>query len=249
MEKPLPWADSTPGLTLWSAILFCCFSALLAALYLLPSVASLLCLVPVLSYLMLGQRMGMVYSVGWPVLGMAILMLRPGSTAEELSSLGATLLGVGVLSHLFEAKREALIQALRRTAALDPVTGLHNHLYLESIFSQLTRPQRGKPATVSLMLIDVDQHDDAALVHVARRIEEVCRGSDWAFRFGDARFCVLVPWVTQVQGQQIADRLKAGIEAGESHRVHPRIGLVRWPDDAGTLAGLHQAAARHIRPA
>jgi hypothetical protein len=28
--------------------------------------------------------------------------------------------------------------------------------------------------------------------------------------------------------------------------VHPRIGLVRWPDDAATLAELHRAAARRI---
>ena len=239
MTKPLPWADDTPRLNLWCAVLFCCFSALLAAVYLRPAVASLLCVVPVASYLMLGRHMGMVYSIGWSVLGMAVLWLRPGHPAAALLGTGAAVLGAGLLSHLFEIRRHALAAALRRTASLDPLTGLHNHLYLESIFSQLTRSQRGKPQSVTMMLVALAPGvGGEQLIQVARLIEEVCRASDWAFRFGDDRFCVLVPWVSQVQSQQIAERLLARIGA-EQHQ-QARLGLARWPDDAPTLAQLHQ---------
>ncbi len=246
MTKPLPWADDTPQLTMWCAVLFCCFSALLAAVYLLPPLASLLCVVPVASYLMLGLHMGMVYSIGWSVLGMAVLVLRPGSSTEALLGTAAAVLGAGLLSHWFEARRAALTAALRRTASLDPLTGLHNHLYLESIFSQLTRSQRGKPQSVTMMLVALAPGaDDARLVEAARLIEEVCRGSDWAFRFGDDRYCILVPWVSQVQGQQIADRLLARLNAEQ--QAPARLGLARWPDDAQTLAQLHQITARSLK--
>ncbi|ELX11793.1 diguanylate cyclase domain-containing protein [Janthinobacterium sp. HH01] len=248
MNKPLPWADDTPRLSQWCAVLFCCFSALLAAVYLQPQLASLLCVVPVASYLMLGRQMGMVYSIGWSVLGMAVLWLRPGNDGAALLGAAAAVLGAGVLSHLFETRRVALAAALRRTAALDPLTGLHNHLYLESIFSQLTRSHRGKPQSVTMMLLALAPGaSDERLVDVARLIGEVCRPSDWAFRFGDDRFCVLVPWVTQVQGQQIAERLLARIKA-EQHQ-QARLGLARWPDDAQTLAELHKIASSQIKPA
>lgn len=245
MNKPLPWADDTPRLSLWCAALFCCFSAVLAAVYLRPQLAGLLCVLPVASYLMLGIQMGMVYSVGWSVLGLAVAWLRPGNPAEMLLGVSAAVLAAGALAHLFALRRAALMAALRRTASPDPLTGLHNHLYLESIFGQLTRSQRGKPPTVSLMLIALAPGaNDAQLVQAARQIEEVCRASDWAFRFGDGRFCVLVPWVTQVQGQQIADRLLAGINA---QQPHARLGLARWPDDAPALAALHTIAERKLR--
>ncbi|RFP24338.1 diguanylate cyclase [Duganella sp. BJB488] len=244
MNKPLPWADDTPRLSLWCAVLFCCFSAVLAAVYLRPQLAGLLCVLPVASYLMLGLQMGMVYSVGWSVLGLAVAWLRPGNPAETLLGVSAAVLAAGALAHLLALRRAALMAALRRTASPDPLTGLHNHLYLESMFSQLTRSQRGKPPTVSLMLVALAPGaGDAQLVQAARQIEEVCRPSDWAFRFGDDRLCVLVPWVTQVQGQQIADRLLAGINA---QQPNARLGLARWPDDAPALAALHTIAERNL---
>lgn len=246
MNKPLPWADDTPRLSLWCAALFCCFSALLAAVYLQPQLASLLCLVPAASYLMLGLHMGMVYSIGWSVLGMAVLWLRPGNGDAALLGTAAAVLCAGVLCHLFETRRVALAAALRRTAALDPLTGLHNHLYLESIFSQLTRSHRGKPQSVTMMLVALAPGaSDERLVDAARLIGEVCRPSDWAFRFGDQGFCVLVPWVTQVQGQQIAERLLARINSEQQRQAS--LGLARWPDDAPTLAELHKITNSQIQ--
>lgn len=189
--------------------------------------------------------MGMVYSVGWSVLGLAVAWLRPGNPAETLLGVGTAVLAAGTLSHLFALRRAALMTTLRRTASPDPLTGLHNHLYLESIFGQLTRSQRGKPPTVSLMLVALAPGaGDEQLVRAARQIEEVCRPSDWAFRFGDDRLCVLVPWVTQVQGQQIAGRLLAGINA---QQANAKLGLARWPDDAPALAALHKIAERNLR--
>ncbi|MBV6320612.1 GGDEF domain-containing protein [Duganella violaceipulchra] len=246
MDQPLPWADDTPHLTIWCAVLFCCFSALLAAVYLLPPLASLLCVVPLASYLMLGRHMGMVYSIGWSVLGLAVLVLRPGSSSGTLLGTAAAVLGVGLLSHWFEARRAALTAVLRRTASLDPLTGLHNHLYLEAIFSQLTRSQRGKPQSVTMMLVALAPGaDDTRRIEAARLIGEVCRASDWAFRFGDDSYCVLVPWVSQVQGQQIADRLLARLNTDA--RTPARLGLARWPEEAQTLAQLHQITARSLK--
>lgn len=245
MDKPLPWADDTPRLTIWCAVLFCCFSALLAAVYLLPPLASLLCVVPLASYLMLGRHMGMVYSIGWSVLGLAVLLLRPGSSGAALLGTAAAVLGAGLLSHWSEARRAALAAVLRRTASLDALTGLHNHLYLAAIFSQLTRSQRGKPQSLTMLLVALAPGaDDARLVQAARLIEEVCRGSDWAFRFGDDRFCVLVPWVSQLQGQQIAERLLARLNAQQL--APARLGLARWPEEAQTLAQLHKITERNL---
>lgn len=264
--------QKTPHLTMWSSIfLFCSFNTVVAGMYLIPVASSLfiwICLVPVLSYLLLGLRLGMLFSLLYSLLGIGVLTMRwylkhPGAYGGAVINISSCLLCIWALSHVFETKRAAMVANLQRIASLDPLTGLHNRLHLESVFTQLTRKQRDALPSITMMLIDLDHfkavndmygHDggDAVLIHVSALMREICRGSDWAFRFGGEEFCLLVPAVTQEQALQIADRLRSNIEAAViaagpwQLRVNASLGVARWPEDGATLTELYKVVDQRL---
>jgi diguanylate cyclase (GGDEF)-like protein len=262
----------TPHLTAWSSIfLFWSFNTVVAGMYLIPLASSLfvwICLVPALSYLLLGLRLGMLFSLTYSLLGIGVLTLRwhlkhPNAYGGAVINISSCVACIWALSHVFESKRAAMVASLQRIASIDPLTGLHNRLHLESVFSQLAKNRRHGQPSITMMLIDLDHfkavndtygHDggDAVLIHVAALMTEICRGGDWAFRFGGEEFCLLVPSVTQEQARQIAERLRGSIEAAQIQagsrqlRVSASIGAARWPDDATTIAELYKIVDQRL---
>lgn len=120
-------------------------------------------------------------------------------------------------SELMEAK-----ERLHREATHDHLTGLLNRRALMSALDkQLARTQRTKEP-ISVIISDIDHfksindtygHDagDAALIEVARRLQEATREYDTVGRQGGEEFMVILPDSGREAGVQAAERLRQAV--------------------------------------
>ncbi len=136
--------QKTPHLTRWSAVLlFFCFNTILIGIVIQTTRSFLfnwLCFIPVLSYLLMGLRTGFVFSFIYVMAGMGLLIWRlylpvPDVTKNALINLGSCAASIWAMSHVFESKRASMVGRLQKLAETDSLTGLHNRLHLDSIFS------------------------------------------------------------------------------------------------------------------
>lgn len=106
----------------------------------------------------------------------------------------------------------------------DSLTNLYNRRYLESHAQNLIDSSKSEPATIALLMIDVDhfklvndnyghQSGDAVLVEIARRLNAIIRITDLCVRFGGEEFIVLLTFINPSIAQSIAERIKTSIES------------------------------------
>ncbi|MCK4571027.1 diguanylate cyclase [Candidatus Bipolaricaulota bacterium] len=112
---------------------------------------------------------------------------------------------------------------LREQAVRDPLTGLFNRHYFNSIIaSELSRSDRYE-RPLSLMMVDVDGfravnnklghlQGDEVLQNVARMLEKNVRDADRVIRYGGDEFLIFMPETNgQRDAQLVADRLRQEI--------------------------------------
>ncbi len=129
-----------------------------------------------------------------------------------------------VANHLAIALSNISSQAdLREQAVRDPLTGLFNRHYFNSIIaSELSRSDRYE-RPLSLMMVDVDGfrvinnklghlQGDEVLKNVARMLEKNVRDADCVIRYGGDEFLIFMPETNgQGDAQLVADRLRQEI--------------------------------------
>ncbi|MDG4833491.1 diguanylate cyclase [Solwaraspora sp. WMMD1047] len=155
----------------------------------------------------------------------------------------------------------------QRLSLTDPLTGLWNYRYLtESVRREVERASRfGR--MLSVLALDLDRFKgvndsyghaagDAVLAEFARRIRNLVREVDLAFRRGGEEFVVLLPETDAPGAATVAERLGATIRdtpitvdaevgpAGERRRISVTvsIGIAVYPDHAFTGPHLLEAA-------
>lgn len=144
--------------------------------------------------------------------------------------------------------------SLAYRASHDVLTGLPNRTYLQERLANLHRSAEAQRAVYSLLLLDLDHFKivndrfghatgDQVLAQVGRRIAHNVREMDTLGRWGGEEFLCLLPQIGRVQAEEIAERIRAGLEAqpmghqGRQIRVTSSIGVAIYPDD-----GLHPDA-------
>ncbi|ABI73063.1 GGDEF domain-containing protein [Shewanella frigidimarina] len=258
---------ATPNLTLWCLVfLFALYSVILIGIYSASFNSGLftwLFIIPVLSYLLLGIKLGTLYTCVYMIGGVGILVnallldiatIYPITIANIVLCLAA----IWALSFSYEYKRAEAVERLQKMASLDPLTGLNNRLLLDSIFDMLCESLPEQHQSVSVLILDLDHfkrindqygHDvgDKVLVEVSRIINSVRRQNDWAFRLGGEEFCMLIPDSNLQQAGQIAERLRKAVELvtvidGSELNLSISIGVSRWPEDGAHFSQIYKTA-------
>jgi diguanylate cyclase (GGDEF)-like protein len=146
-------------------------------------------------------------------------------------------------------------QELRDAAQRDPLTGIPNRLGFETVLrAALDADTEG----VGVAFVDLDDFKpindrfghaagDAALVEIARRLDELLRGGDLAARLGGDEFGLLIRHATPADLEVVPDRVEAALAepitvAGRQLRIGASIGLASAPLDGTTLDALLSAA-------
>lgn len=138
--------------------------------------------------------------------------------------------------------------SLAYRASHDTLTGLPNRAYLQERLEGLHRNAEDRREVYSLLLLDLDHFKivndrfghaagDQVLAQVGRRIAHNVRDLDTLGRWGGEEFLCLLPGVRRPLAEEIAERIRAGLEArpvefqGREIRVTSSIGVATYPDD------------------
>jgi diguanylate cyclase (GGDEF)-like protein len=135
----------------------------------------------------------------------------------------------------------------------DPLTGLYNKRYFKQALPyEIARAQRyGKP--MSLLMIDIDHFKqlndihghpkgDQVLAAMGSTLGEALRGTDFSFRYGGEEFAVILPEIRIENAFQVAEHLRATLQARLSRQLSPcgqevvtaSLGLAAFPYDGAT---------------
>lgn len=124
-------------------------------------------------------------------------------------------------------------------AVTDPLTGLFNRRYFFTVSPQWFARARRNGEPVSLLILDVDNfkaindrlghnEGDRVLKTVARAIQETCRGSDIAVRWGGEEFAVLLPETDAAGAERAATRISTTVQ--ERCGITLSFGAATFPD-------------------
>jgi diguanylate cyclase (GGDEF)-like protein len=122
-----------------------------------------------------------------------------------------------------ESFYSASVRDLEKRAVRDPLTQLYNKEYFtQRLSEELRRSLRtGDPLTVAMMDMDLlkeindtygHQAGDTVIMAVARTIQDSCRRSDVACRYGGDEFAVILPETTKTQARFFAERVLRSVK-------------------------------------
>jgi diguanylate cyclase (GGDEF)-like protein len=147
-------------------------------------------------------------------------------------------------------RNAGLLQALRRTADTDGLTGIANRrIFDETMTRELSRAARSGEE-LSLVLLDIDhfkrlndthghQVGDDVLRRVARALADGTRTYDVAARYGGEEFAIVLPRTPHADAGAVAERLRRGaVDAEGEPGVTLSAGVATFPRDAADAAGL-----------
>jgi diguanylate cyclase (GGDEF)-like protein len=159
----------------------------------------------------------------------------PRAAANDPVPVIATLaLLAGVVSVVWALQAAELHH--RDEAILDPLTGLLNRHALMPRFIEISHQARLAEQPVCMVLCDVDGfkevndeygHDrgDAVLRDVAYELRKRLRSFELVYRLGGEEFLIVLPGVDAPGGEEIAERLRAAIEAIQPQGIPITISL------------------------
>jgi diguanylate cyclase (GGDEF)-like protein len=147
---------------------------------------------------------------------------------------------------VIEAKR--LMQTLRDSAMVDPMTGLYNRRFLQEHTQQIISGVLRRKAQIGLLVCDIDYfkqvndthgHDvgDQILKETSVVLKNMVRESDIVIRFGGEEFLVLLLDVAPGDAMLVAEKIRLGIEKmkvsanGAVIQKTISIGIAEFPDD------------------
>lgn len=152
------------------------------------------------------------------------------------------------LSKLKDAER-----TLRKSAFLDPLTGLANRLLLMDRFEVAMRHARRSRKQFAVLMLDLNKFKaindtyghaagDKVLITVAQRLVSIVRESDTVARLGGDEFVLIVESITQraqleALGHKLVDVVSQDLilVSGETVAVGASVGYAWYPRDGDNL--------------
>ena len=135
----------------------------------------------------------------------------------------ATLLGTSAFLVAFVHMIEIQRTQLQEIALIDSLTGLSNRSLLETTLSRAASSAKKTGMSMALLTIDLDQFKnindqfghqtgDIILKSTGKVIENSIRTTDLAFRTGGEEFVILLLNCKQIDGLNIAEKIRSNIE-------------------------------------
>lgn len=158
------------------------------------------------------------------VAGQAIGVLGVSEQKRALTANAESVLAAAAALMAAAVRTAQLLNELRETAVIDPLTGCVNRAhFLQAMTAELRRTRRtGSP--LSLLMIDIDGFKqindghghlagDAALAAFGRRTKELLRHSDVRCRYGGDEFLILLADTAITGALHVAEVLRRELEA------------------------------------
>jgi diguanylate cyclase (GGDEF)-like protein len=192
-----------------------------------------------------------------------VLAIEPGEVGVaglKWALLSGTLFATGTVMMALRVQVRRLLAELAAAARTDSLTGLANRRELEERFaSELERATRGgRP--LSIIELDLDWFKefndrfghaagDRALHQLGEALRRATRTSDLVARLGGEEFAVLAPETDELEGHQLADRLRAEVRASfarQPEKMTVSCGVATFPVHGITAGELLHAADRAL---
>jgi diguanylate cyclase (GGDEF)-like protein len=171
-----------------------------------------------------------------------------------------TLFAVGILITALQSQMERMLTQLGAAARTDSLTGLANRRELEQRFAgELERSTRGgRPLAIAVLDLDWFKEfndrfghaaGDRALVQLAEGLRRATRTSDVVARLGGEEFAVLAPETDELEGYQLAERLRAEVRATfarQPEKMTVSCGVASFPVHGITAGELLHSADRAL---
>ncbi|WP_156145078.1 GGDEF domain-containing protein [Vibrio sinaloensis] len=198
---------------------------------------------PILSYLLLGRKLGMAATFVGSLSGLGALTWRiwqqdPNIHWVALTNYATCMLAIWAMAHVYEYKRESVVRRLHNMATKDPLTGLLNvRTLLDTLDCAIEQAkQRSQPLTV--IYIDVNdfkiindtqghQRGNEILVTLAKEMKYATRQYDHLFRSGGDEFVMIFPNCTKKQAQMICEHRLASELCKRERKITLSIGYAQ----------------------
>ncbi|WP_284193254.1 GGDEF domain-containing protein [Vibrio zhanjiangensis] len=183
-------------------------------------------LYPVLSYLILGKRYGMLATMVGFVIQLCLIIdkciLSSSIVVWELPlNFVTAFLSVWLASHVLEVKRKTSEASLGQLASRDALTGVYNRHALIHNFERFRQDSKKLP--LSLLVLDLDYfkqvndqygHDvgDKVLIQTAALIDCLC-GEHLVYRIGGEEFCIALNNTDTQNALNKAEEIRSAIES------------------------------------
>ncbi len=225
-------------------------------------------MMPVLAYLLLGKRSGLMITVPFMVMSCLSYLYYIGGIAnsQAITDLAnVTLCALLMLSfiHVYEIRREEAENTLVELAHTDALTGLENRSSFHGTLLRSVAECQRSSGQFALVIMDVDHfkqvndtygHEvgDRVLCHISEYLSERLRATDSTGRLGGEEFGLILRDVSAERAFQLTDELRQRIEASTvSHRnkiiqVTASFGVAQWPEDGLAPEELLRTADRRL---
>lgn len=225
-------------------------------------------IIPLITYLLISEKAGVLVTLPFSLIAIAAYWTK----YPELFQ-GPGLLDVGnaifcglmimVFIHVYEMRRAAAQQELRRLAQTDSLTGVANRSSFRQALDQSIALADRSGHPLVLVMLDLDHfktvndrwgHEagDRALRHICIGIHSRLRKTDLLARLGGEEFAILLPNTTLSQAIPLVETLQQHIAANplsyrdESIPLTATFGLAGWPQNGADAKQLYRCADRHL---
>ncbi|AOY90291.1 GGDEF domain-containing protein [Marinobacter salinus] len=225
-------------------------------------------LIPILSHLLMGRRLGLLISAFYMITAAVIFFFMHRNMPEmmqplPIANMGIMSLTILAFSHIYEITREQSESRLLKMAQTDALTGLANRARLSDVFSSERKRSLRQGTPLSVLLLDLDhfkqvndQHGheagDQALKHVSSILRDALRATDLATRLGGEEFALLLSDTSAEQALTVADKIRSNIETSPFHHQGQPInltvsgGIAQFGPDGGDLRTLISRADQSL---
>ena len=154
---------------------------------------------------------------------------------DELSQVGREFDEMAETLQRRDLELKKAMQQLQEQAITDPLTGLHNTLYLRELLPREMLRAKRKDSPLAAIMIDVDHfrrvndsfgHEagDGVLKELGALLKKSIRGSDIACRYGGEEFAIILADATSEGARRRAEDIRAAVKRLELYHGSKPIG-------------------------